>query len=87
MKPKPITIKCSKIKSEKELEFIEGYSWNTNKQARKEFEDLRPADTGFIVGNICLDLIDDNGDIKDTITITEELFEMKRAKTIKRTEP
>lgn len=76
-----LSIKCSKIKSEKELEFIEGYSWNTNKQARKEFEDLRTADTGFKVGNVCLDLIDDNGDIKDTITITEELFEMKRAKT------
>ena len=74
-----LSIRCSKIKSEKELKFIEGYSWNTSKLAREEFERLRPTDTGFKIGNVCLDLIDDNGDIKDTITITTELFEMKRA--------
>lgn len=41
---------------------------------REQFYTEKNNDTGFKIGNICLDLYNDNEDLIDTITITRERY-------------
>jgi hypothetical protein len=66
-------IQCSKI-SNNELSYIEGYSWEKDIKTKNEFDKLKSFDTGYKEGNICLDLLNNNFDIIDTITITTRRF-------------
>lgn len=68
-------IKCSEIVSKKEIKYLEGYKFETSLRTWKEFMSAKRQDTGFKVGNICLDLIDmNNGDIIETITLDRDYF-------------
>lgn len=68
-------IKCSKI-TNGELVYLEGYAWKTGKETVDKFQEQKAFDTGYQEGNICLDLLGNNGvDILDTITITKERFD------------
>ena len=66
-------IKVSRIVNG-ELKYIEGYSWKTDEETEEQFNIMKKKKIDYNEGEICLDLIDSNDDILETITITSKEF-------------